>query len=109
VYAVINVSSDTGTTHALGSAAAVISGYLSSSTSITLRFNLNPAATSDFDTCTLYGDNFELLINYTAATASNGPKRRGQVIVGWNREPDGSLGKMWTLNKDLPDVPTGSR
>lgn len=109
VYAVINVSGDAGTTHALGAAAAVISGFQSSSTNITLRFNLNPATTSDFGTCTLYGDNFELLISYTAASASHGPKRRGQVIVGWNREPDGSLGKMWTLNKDLPDVPQGGR
>jgi len=109
VYAVINVSSDAGTTHALGAAAAVISGYQSSSTNITLRFNLNPATTSDFGTCTLYGDNFELLINYTSASASHGPKRRGQVIIGWNREADGSLGKMWTLNKDLPDVPQGGR
>jgi len=101
VYPIIGVSGDTAVTaHALGNLATVTPGFQASSTAITLRFNLNPNTPSAlFGFCTLYGDNFELLINYALGNPGGG--RRGQVVIGWNRQENGTMGVAWAYNVEL--------
>jgi len=101
VYSVIQVSGDTGTRHALGSAVTVNTSYAASSTALTIRFNLNPDTTSLLGTCTLYGDTLELLISYTTASTGSGHRRRGQVIIGFNRDSDGSMNQAFAYNVEL--------
>ena len=86
-----SVASDgtTGVTHGPGSVVTVLAGSTASSTGITLRFDLNPSFTASLGsgTCTIYGDSFNLLITYNLPTGG----RRGQVIIGFMRMPDGDF------------------
>jgi hypothetical protein len=104
VQALTAVQGDTaagGVTHALGTAVTVNSGFGASSTGLTVRFNLNSDTSGFFGTCTLYGDSFQLLISYTSAASSTGPKRHGQVIIGWNRTPQGTMANAGAYNVEL--------
>ena len=100
VATLVNVNGDTSVTnHPVGTAVSVNTNYATSSTGITLRFNLNDDASGFLGTCTLYGDTFQLVITYTPGTSGGG--RRGQVVIGWNRQEDGSMGQAWAYNVDL--------
>jgi hypothetical protein len=73
----------------LGAAVSVTSSQASSS-GILIEFNLNPSATGAFgtSTCNIFGDNVNLVIVYTVPSANG---RRGQVIIGFERTPDGDF------------------
>jgi hypothetical protein len=77
-----------GATHS-GGTVDVNAAYQAAATTVTLRFNLNPSAEGNFgsSTCNFYGDNYALTITYTGPAG-----RRGQVIIGWNRETGGTFG-----------------
>ena len=45
-----------------------------------------------------------LVINYSLAAAS--PKRKGQVIIGMNMQPDGSANQSWAYNVELNEAAT---
>jgi hypothetical protein len=83
--------SDLGATHGPGTAVNVTAASAASTTAITLRFDLNPSTAGSLfngtPTCTIYGDSFNLLITYTPPTGG----RRGQVIIGFNRMPNGDF------------------
>ena len=102
VFADTGVDGDTaaaGVTHTAASAVTVNAGFTASSTAITLRFDINPSAAANAfntPTCNIFGDNFNLIITYTKPN-SNG--RRGQVIIGFMRMPDGDF--MMTKNPVL--------
>jgi len=103
VVAPIEVSGDTNiTVHPLGAAVTVNTGFQATSTGLTLRFDLNQASATELGLCTLYGDTFELLINYTVGSPANG--RRGQVVIAWNRLSDGTIGEAWAYNVELSDA-----
>jgi uncharacterized repeat protein (TIGR01451 family) len=100
VASLVQVAGDTSVTnHPVGTAAAVNSTYAASSTGITLHFNLNDDASGFLGTCTLYGDTFQLVINYTPGSA--GGHQRGQVVIGWNRQENGTIGQAWAYNVEL--------
>lgn len=102
VAMLVQVAGDTTTalgTHTLGPAVNVLNGFQATSTGITLRFNLNQDTAGFLGTCTLYGDTFELLIDYTVGSPANG--RRGQVVIAWNWQPDGTIGEAWAYNVEL--------
>ena len=84
-----NNTGGTGTTET-GAVLSVNPTYQASSTSLTLTLSLNPASTSG-NTCNLSADNYTLLITYGTPGG-----KRGQVIIGWNRNPDGTFGNMWS-------------
>jgi hypothetical protein len=68
------VSADTsGATHGNAGAKAVAAAYQSANTTVTLRFNVDPAS-GVFATCNLSGDNYNLTISYI-------PLNQHQVIV----------------------------
>jgi hypothetical protein len=101
VVANIATNGDTsGVTHALGSPATVNTGYQSSSTGITLRFNLNVDTAGFLGTCTLYADNFQLLITYTSGGGGAKP-RKGQVVIAWNGKPHGTVSEASAYNVKL--------
>ncbi len=103
VAALVAINSDTAVTqHALGAAATVNGSSASSSTGITLRFNLNDDTSGFLGTCTVYGDTFELVISYTP-NAGGGGGRRGQVVIAWNRQADGSMGAATAYDVELAD------
>ncbi len=97
VVGLTEVSGDTSVTvHNLGGVATVNPGFNASSTGVTLRFNLNDAFTSTlFGLCTLYGDTFKLLISYIPGGSTSTPGRKGQVVIGWNITPQGTVGNTW--------------
>jgi hypothetical protein len=79
-----------GATHGPGSVVPVTATYAPSSTAITLRFDIDPSGAAQLfnaPTCTIYGDSYNLLITYTPSTGG----RRGQVIIGLMRMPDGDF------------------
>ena len=86
------VTTDAGVTHPLFGAQNITSNA-SSSSGITIHFDLDTAGNAIVGSCTLYGDNVNLVINYTLAHG-----KRGQVIIGMNAQPDGTLGKSWAYN-----------
>lgn len=101
---VIDVSGDTGgIVHAPGSAVLINTGGAAAS-GITIRFNLNPGGTILFGTCTIAGDN--LLLNISYSLAASTPRRKGQVIIGMNAQPDGSLAAAWAYNVELSESAT---
>jgi hypothetical protein len=91
VFADTSVTGDVeGATHGPGSVVNVTATFAPSSTPITLRFDINPSVLGNLfsaPTCTIYGDSYNLLITYTPSTGG----RRGQVIIGFNRMPNGDF------------------
>jgi hypothetical protein len=103
VYANISVTGDTGGVTHTGSTVSV-TGDNASSSSISIHFNIYPSGTAFFGTCEVYGDNINLVITY--ASGSGGHRRRGQVIIGMNRQSDGKMHEAWAYNVDLLDPAT---
>ena len=91
VFADTSVTGDVeGATHGPGSVVNVTATFAPSSTAITLRFDINPSVLGNLfnaPTCTIYGDSYNLLITYTPSTGG----RRGQVIIGFLRMPNGDF------------------
>jgi hypothetical protein len=106
VAALVAINGDTAVTqHALGAAVTVNSGFQATSTGITLRFNLNDSSATLFSTCTVYADTFELVISYTVGSPG-GTGRRGQVVIAWNRQANGSGWQPTAYNIDLSEGAT---
>ena len=106
VAPLVAINADTAVTqHAPGAAATVSSGFSAASTGITLRFNMNDDTSSFLGACTVYGDTFELIISYTPNAGGGG--RRGQVVIAWNRQADGSMGRATAYDVELPDGAAG--
>jgi hypothetical protein len=59
------VNGDTGTTHGNNGAKSIAAAYQGPNTTITLRFDLNPVASTS--TCKIMGDNYNLTISYIPA------------------------------------------
>lgn len=90
-----NVAGDTSawTNHNPTGAVQVNAGYQAASTSITLRFNLNPASGSNTSAaCELRGDNYALTITSTT------PSGRSRVVVISRHVTTGNL-KIQTLRR----------
>jgi hypothetical protein len=90
------VTSDAGVTRPSVPAFVGITSSNASASGITIRFDFVTSGNAGFGNCTLYGDNVNLIINYSV---SHG--RRGQVIIGMNVQPDGNLRPSWAYNVDL--------
>ncbi len=98
-----SVIGDTGASGATHSGATLnVTSNQAAASGITIRFTLDPAAAGavESSSCAIFGDNVNLIINYTTGA---GTRRKGQVIIGMNRQIDGTMTQTYAYNVEPLD------